>query len=363
MKNIGGYFSFEQLAETENHFFEELCPDSGDLAFLMSGRCAIYYALEDIKLTDHTRVAYVPVYTCETVLAPFKKAGYQLLFYDVDRSMTPVFDKSVLNQISVLSLCGYFGFCTYDREFVGLCREWGVRVIEDTTHSILSWNGIDPCCDYIVGSLRKWIGIPSGGFAIKTQGHFTKRRLEPSFTHLAMRTAAMLEKETWCHSSDPIAAQKLAAATSVFWDAEIMLRQIFDSFDSDPESVQIMKHMDVNAIRRKRRENYRYLLEHLIPPPDLTIVFPVLAEETVPSHFTFYAKNREEIQGYLTAHGVSSTAYWPVPSAVQLSGHPDAAYIYDHVLSLPCDQRYGLKEMQYICHLLNQYPRPVNSIK
>jgi len=363
MENIGGYFSFEQLAETENHFFEELCPDSGDLAFLMSGRCAINYALEDIMLTDHKRVAYVPIYTCETVLAPFEKAGYQLLFYDVDRSMTPVFDKSVLDHISVLSLCGYYGFCTYDREFVGLCRECGVRIIEDTTHSILSWNGIDPCCDYIAGSLRKWIGIPSGGFAIKTQGHFTKRRLEPSFTHLAMRTAAMVEKEAWCHSSDPEAAQKLAAATTVFWDAEIMLRQIFDSYESDPESIHIMKHIDVNTIRQKRRKNYRYLLEHLIPSPDLTIVFPVLAEETVPSHFTFYARNRGAVQDYLAANGVSSTAYWPVPSAIQLTGHPDAAYIYDHVFSLPCDQRYGLKEMQYICHLLNQYPRPIHFIE
>lgn len=47
----------------------------------MSGRCAIYYALEDIMLTDHKRIAYVPIYTCETVLAPFKKAGYKLLFF------------------------------------------------------------------------------------------------------------------------------------------------------------------------------------------------------------------------------------------------------------------------------------------
>ncbi|WP_313154640.1 DegT/DnrJ/EryC1/StrS aminotransferase [Lacrimispora sp.] len=359
MKNIGGYFSFEQLAEKENHFFEELCPDSGDLAFLMSGRCAIYYTLEDMMLTDHKRIAYVPIYTCETVLAPFEKAGYQMLFYDVDRTMTPVFDKSVLNQISVLSLCGYYGFCTYDREFVRLCRESGVRIIQDTTHSILSWNGIDPCCDYIVGSLRKWIGIPSGGFAIKTHGHFAKRLLEPSCTHLAMRAAAMLEKETWSHSSDPKAPLKLAAATSVFWDAEIMLRQMFDSYESDPESINIMKHIDIDTIRRKRQENYRYLLEHLILSPDFNIIFPVLAEETVPSHFPFFAKNRKKIQDYLTAYGVSSTVYWPIPSAVRLSGHPDAAYIYDHVFSLPCDQRYGLKEMQYICHLLNQYPKSV----
>lgn len=356
MKIIGGYFNFEHLADTENHFFEELCPDSGDLAFLMSGRCAIYYALEDLMLTDYKRVAYVPAYTCETVLAPFKKAGYQLLFYDVDRSMTPVFDPSDLSRISVLSLCGYFGFCFYNREFVRLCRDHGIRIIQDTTHSILSLNGIDPCCDYIVGSLRKWAGIPSGGFAIKTHGHFTKKLLKPEFSHLDKRKTAMVEKEVWSHSSDPKAVQKLAAATSIFWEAEMMLRQIFDSYESDPESINIMKHMDINVIRRKRRENYRYLLEHLTPSPDLSFVFPTLTAEAVPSHFTVYVKKRKQIQDYLTAYGVISAVYWPVPPVVPLTGKPNAAYIYDHVLSLPCDQRYGPKEMEYICHLLNQYP-------
>lgn len=352
MKTIGGYFGFGQLTETNNHFFEDLCPESGELAFLMSGRCAIYYALEDIMLTDRKRVAYVPVYTCETVLAPFEKAGYRLLFYDVDRSMTPVFDPSVLEQISVLSLCGYYGFCTYDRAFVRLCKEHGIRIIEDTTHSILSSDGIDPCCDYIAGSLRKWIGVPSGGFAIKTQGNFTKKLLEPSSAHLAMRTASMIEKENWSHSSDPAAFQKLTEAAAVFWDAEMMLRRIFDSCKSDPESVNIMQHTDIVSIRQKRRENYRYLLQHLVLPPNLTIVFPTLTAKTVPSHFTVYAENREQTQDYLRAHGISSTIYWPVPPAVTLTGHSDAAYIYDHVLSIPCDQRYGLEEMQYICQIL-----------
>lgn len=344
MKIIGGYFGFEKLTETKNFFFEDLCPKSGDLSFLMSGRCAIYYALEDIKLTDHKRVAYVPIYTCETVLAPFEKAGYQLLFYDVNRSMTPVFDPSILDQISVLSLCGYYGFCSYDREFVRLCKERGIYIVEDTTHSVFSSDGIDPHCDYIVGSLRKWIGVLSGGFAIKAHGNFTNKLLEPASSHLAMRTVSMIQKEN---------SSKAAEAATVFWEAEMMLRRIFDSYISDPDSIHIMEHIDIGSLCQKRRENYQYLLENLKPRPDLNVVFPDLTKETVPSHFTFYAENRKQFQDYLAAHGVCSTSYWPVASAVSLDGHPDAAYIYDHVLSVPCDQRYGEEEMQYICDRIN----------
>ncbi|MFQ9704217.1 MAG: hypothetical protein ACLR0U_23165 [Enterocloster clostridioformis] len=58
----------------------------------------------------HQKAAYVPVYTCETVLAPFLKAGYELLFYDVSKDLTPIFDERVLDRISVVNLCGYYGF-------------------------------------------------------------------------------------------------------------------------------------------------------------------------------------------------------------------------------------------------------------
>lgn len=354
MKTIGGYFGFHLTTENENPFLQSLCPETGELAFLMSGRCAIYYALEDIMETDRIRVAYLPGYTCETVLAPFQKAGYELLFYDVDCTMTPVFDPAVLDRISVLLICGYYGFCNYDRDFVQLCKNSKIHIIEDTTHSIFSLDGVDPCCDYIAGSLRKWLGVAAGGFVIKTGGRFSHPLLLPDSVHLSMRAAAMLEKDTWSGSDKPAAMQKLDAATAVFWDAEMMLRRIFDSYGSDPDSVYIMNHIDVENIRRKRRDNYQYLLDNLDTGTDLSPVFPDLEPETVPSHFTFYTEKRRQVQDFLTAHGISSTVYWPENDLVNLSDYPGAAYIYSHVLSIPCDQRYGRQEMQYICDSLNQ---------
>ena len=150
MKQIGGFFALEPLPEVENHFLESLCPPEGSLGYFMSGRCANYYALEDICLTDTKKVAYVPVYTCETVLAPFLKAGYQLKFYGVSRDMSPVFDETVLDDISVLNLCGYYGFCNYDRDFIRKCSERGIAIVEDATHSIFSDDGVDPYSDYVV---------------------------------------------------------------------------------------------------------------------------------------------------------------------------------------------------------------------
>ena len=67
--------------------------------FMMSGRCGIFRCLQDICQHDNRKVAYVPIYTCETVLAPFEKAGYQLKFYELDENLHSIFDKRVLDEI------------------------------------------------------------------------------------------------------------------------------------------------------------------------------------------------------------------------------------------------------------------------
>ena len=159
MREIGGYFPYIEEPDNKNHYLDGLCPPEGDLRFLMSGRCANYLALEDFKKQQPHPVAYVPLYTCETVIDPFVKAGYELIFYDFTKDMIPIFDESVLDKIHLISICGYYGFSGYDREFLKKCEERGICIIEDTTHSIFSADGIYEGCTYVVGSMRKWLGF------------------------------------------------------------------------------------------------------------------------------------------------------------------------------------------------------------
>ena len=55
MRKIGGLFNYEPSKPTENGYFSRICSPSDDLAFNMSGRCAIYYCLQDIALHDTDR--------------------------------------------------------------------------------------------------------------------------------------------------------------------------------------------------------------------------------------------------------------------------------------------------------------------
>ena len=219
MRKIGGMFHYEPSTPIENRYFSSISSPNDDLAFTMSGRCGIYYCLQEIACHDMRKVAYVPLYTCETVLSPFEKAGYQLKFYELDQDLHSIFDTSVIDEISVLSLCGYYGFCNYDHDFVKACKEKGVVIFEDVTHSMLSADGIDPLCDYFAGSFRKWMGIDCGGFAVKRNGTFETPLLQVEPTHLKQR-------KEYYETGDG----------DIFWEGELRLRQMFDCFAGDDNS-------------------------------------------------------------------------------------------------------------------------------
>lgn len=355
MKIIGGYFPLIKTNKEVN-FLEGLCPKEGGLQFLMSGRCANYLAIQDIARTDEKKVAYVPLYTCETVVAPFVKAGYRLRFYDFQKDMTPVFSEDALSEISLISICGYYGFSRYDRSFVERCKKKGITVLQDTTHSIFSADGINPNCDYVVGSLRKWMGVPAGGFAIKTRGKFEVSPAPIHAEHIRMRTEGLKELTELSEiCGGAIEEARYEAAGKELWDAELLLRKIFDAQESDALSLSLIHHFDYEALKKKRRENYAYLLSHAPESQRYELVFPKLDEATVPSHFTLYADDQAAFKAFMNTRGIHATTYWPVGPEVQLSGHPEAAYIYAHVISLPCDQRYGTEDMQRICDALKEY--------
>jgi len=347
---IGGFFEYEKNLPVENNgFFESL---GGEYKFFMSGRCAIYYCLKDYMLTDTKRVAYLPVYTCETVLDNYVKAGYTLCYYDVNEKLEPIFNESYLDKISLLHICCYYGFKTYDDYFVDRCVEKGIAVLEDTTHSPFTEGGADSRCTYIAGSLRKWMGVECGGYAVKRGSSFQAEVLPVHAEHASARRNAILDKEQAVASGNTALLQD---ATDRFWAAEMNLRKMFDAYASNETSIEIMEHFPIEDHKRIRRENYQYLLDHL-HNDNIRVVFPTLPQGVVPSHFTVYAANREQAQAYLLENGIHSTAYWPQPPMVEsLEPYPQSQYVYDHIFSLPCDQRYGTKEMAYICEVLNQY--------
>ena len=141
-------------------------------------------------------------------------------------------------QLSLIHIC----FSGYDREFLKKCEERGICIIEDTTHSIFSADGIYEGCTYVVGSMRKWLGVSCGGFAIKKTGSFTPLILPPHEVHLNMRRQGLAVKTDAFRHPDTVAASVSEDASRLLWDAELLLRKVYDIYGSDSESVDIIEY-------------------------------------------------------------------------------------------------------------------------
>jgi hypothetical protein len=352
---IGGMFTVEPIGNIKNSYLQSL---GDDTLLCMSGRCALYAVLTDLAMhrppqTEEKPVAYLPAYTCETVLDSYEKAGYSCRFYDLDpQQMRPVFREEELAGVSTLALCGYFGFARYDGSFVKACRDRRIAIVHDTTHSPLF---VDPLADYAAGSLRKWMGIACGGVAVKRMGKFSVEALQPDKEHLAGRYEAMELHRLALETGDRMYDEQ---AADVFWNTELRLRKMFDAFASDERSERIVRTFDFEEMASRRRLNFETLLGHLAPSSRYVPVFQELHPQDVPSHFTFYAEDRESLRSDLAACGVASTVYWPVPPHLKRIERyeryfPGASYIYGHVCSIQLDQRYGTDDMLFLADVLN----------
>ena len=115
--------------------------------------------------------------------------------------------------------------------------------------------------------------------------------------------------------------------------------------------------MDIKQISTYRRANYTVLLSELSSPMRrLDIVFPELGPEDVPSHFSLYCDDRDSFCTFMEERSVVVKKFWPVgPQVPDLTDHPDVRYIYDHIVSLPCDQRYGEDEMKQLAAWIMEY--------
>jgi hypothetical protein len=318
-----------------------------DLRFCMSGRCAIYYCLLDLMPSDAKRIAYLPAYTCETVVAPYKKAGYTLKFYDVDPyGLTPRFDRSLIGKISVLGLCGYYGFSYYDRDFVDDCVRAGAAVIHDITHSVFSLDGIEERAAYTAGSLRKWLGIPSGGIAVKRRGRFAPGLLPPEEEHLRGRFACFEERKRVVNHEEGASDEK---AGEIFWATELRFREIFDAYAGDSLSEEILERFPYKNMIKKRRENYAAILAANPFSAKAKPVFPVLDEGVCPSHMSLYSPDRDAAREFLAGRGIGSAFYWPFHGGADLNDFPGTRSICDHIYSVPVDQRYTAKDMAFVC--------------
>ena len=155
--------------------------------WFISGRSALHAIIRNLK--NCLSVA-MPSWCCESMIKPFVDEGVEVRFYSV------FWENGIKQELrfdcDALFLIDYFGYAASQAE---LSRYNGI-VIRDVTHSLLSVVYAD--ADYCFGSLRKWCGIWTGGYAwAKDSRQFLVKYSEDAERYAVLRERAMQLKNRY----------------------------------------------------------------------------------------------------------------------------------------------------------------------
>ena len=293
-------------------------------------------ALRAILAENRFRTAALPSWCCESMIQPFLDAGVEVSFYhameetETDADVTLVMD--------------YFG---YRRE--PMVRSNG-RVIRDLTHSVLCGSYDD--ADYFFGSLRKWAGFLTGGFAWTQDGHALPEGKADNTEYVRLRRAAMQQKKCYlfCEPDDHGAVIRDKRDLGVFSEAEELLEHT-EILTGDLADAQAARLLDVDKLREQRRENASVLLDAV----SNMALFPELKEQDVPLFVPIRVPDgkRDALRAHLREQAIYCPIHWPLSSFHQLNDSMQS--LYEDELSLVCDQRYGTEEMNRIAAGLKEF--------
>lgn len=312
MDAIGGYFSLELPLREEYH---------KDAIRLNTGRNCFEYIL---RARGYKKV-YVPYYTCEAVMEPINKLGIPYEYYHIDTHFE-IRDRFTLKADEALLYTNYFGLKQHYVKQVALKE--GSRLIVDNTQAFYAkpLDGIDTFY-----TCRKFFGVADGAY---------------------LYCDAVLDGEIEQDYSYDRMAHLLKRIDLSAEEGYADFRRADDGLDNQPIrkmsrlTRRIMQSVDYEAAAKKRRENFMIL--HTALGGENNLELP-LGEDAVPMVYPFLAPIKG-LREKLIENQVFVATYWP---NVHLLESYELEYdLATKIVPLPCDQRYGEKEMHRIIELI-----------
>jgi len=285
-KIVGGMFGLGGVVYRNQNvslpFFDGL---HLNLANARSGITILTHALAPSQI-------WLPSYLCDVMVQAANQGtrNPNIRFYELNYSLEISTEKwfSNIEKGDLVVFIDYFGF-PFDKACASEAKERGAWVLEDACQAFLS-EGIGDFADFVLYSLRKWIGVPDGGILVDNTDLGLldiELRKPPSEWWLKAFYATILRREfdlfggdrRWFHLfretdiNGPIGYYAMSELTQL-----------------------IIKHgFDYHIIAQKRVENYKTLLSAL----DKFALFPDLPNGVVPLGFPIRLKNREHVRQIL----------------------------------------------------------------
>lgn len=346
---IGSIYSLSTLEK-------QPCPP-----ILLAGENAVYFSLcrEALlaiaqKYRESNKKVLLPAYTCQTVIDPFLQEGWVIEYYNISRKLRidtgHLKSKYADFKPQICLAHPYYGADLNQDELDALSdlKKDGCILVEDLTQCVFSTQRSD-IFDYFTGSYRKWFPIPDGAFLIGKNLDVDVTMTE-NMDFVQSMADAMYLRGAFHRTGDNNIKEISRRVGNV---AISYISGTIEPHNMSGLSQYLLFGIDIEAAKKKRFANYRYLYDYL---QESSIFQPVdrnIDELTcAPLFFPIYVKDRSVFQKKLAQQEIYAPILWPVHTESVVI-NDSIKRIYDEILMLPIDQRYGEDEMKRVVEVIN----------
>lgn len=313
-------------------------------------RHGIFHGLKAIGLEPGDELL-VPAYHHGSETEAIVQAGIRCRFYETPPDLVP--DEQELTAlveshpgIKGLFLIHYLGFPQDSERWRKWCDDRGLLLIDDSAQAFLATSNGKPVGsqgDLAVFCIYKTYGVIDGAAMICTNppDHSGGRR-RTRFAQALRRNAAWLAQRSASLSS---LRARVSSSDGYDIDTDFGLGHP-DSAPALSTRLLLRKTLAEDAAK-KRRDNYRYLLERL--ESSVPGAWKVLPDGASPFTFPVKSSNKEALFNALQKEGVMALNLWNVAHPILDEERFDSArWLRRHVLGLPVHQELRDKDLDRI---------------
>ncbi len=329
-----------------------------DSLCLDTGRSALYVALQDILARNGKRTAYLPAYTCHSVIHAFLQCGFNIRFYSMgDDLASPSNLPDKLDSETFLFI-HYFGIVNRSivKWLTAMGKDRTFFVIEDAVQALLTADTLSHG-DYAINSFRKFFPLPDGATLYSREPLIGIECSEADEGFVCRRLLAKLLRH---HTADN------PAFLGLLHEAEHIIEQKITPRKMSWISQYLLEGIDTPAVAQKRRQNWSTLRRLFARMPlgehNLKPLFTTLTDSEVPLGMPVIIGNgkRDQLRQYLYSKNIFCAVHWPLQERLYQAQDLRAEMrLSNSILTLPIDQRLKAAHLEHmyseICNFYKHY--------
>ena len=339
---VGGEFY-----EDERWLVDEPVLSTSGMHFLNGGKaCLIVIAG---YLREHgVDSVLLPSYLCPSIVDTLEQCGIHCFYYQVREDFSIDRDDLItkLTPRMAVYIINYFGFFHGEETvcFLKDLQRKGVILIEDNAQVGFADQSMG---DFVFNSMRKLIPFDGGYLKteldiapyIKRYAGIDNRRLPLIRSYrrkLADHVIGIAD-----HYDELVDLYRQAEAC---YDDDMLVQ-------GDDQERYGIEHQNWPEIRRRRRENYRYLLSLLPEIKGIQPIFPILPDDVMPLGLPVYVNegSRDALHTALGEAGIGLHIHWhELFSDARLNRNEIVMDMASRILTLVIDQQTTHKHMDYM---------------